>query len=361
MNGKLLLLTGILVCGVSIYSTAQITLLDSFNPSDAGSLCGIGYHGDSAHIWIYGCNDDVIQCYSPAENFIKELSAPGGAANDVDLEIAPEEILFDESIIPQGQLLFINGEDGAAEIYAIDNSTGNVIDTLPAQFGTGHIVGGAYHPERNTFFLVQDNVPGVAMENLIAEIDPTTGDTLNVFQITEYFSVSYGDLEVGSNGNLFVVSSVETSIAEFSPDGNFIQSHELPPGVATLSGIALDCSAGEAWVSSTGGSVFRLGQFPCSSATGIMENTMQSFTIGDIIPNPVHSVFSFSVETKESVQLKLTLFDMMGKEVKLIHDGITETGKMEFSVFGSPMQNGVYILMAESNTCSVTKRIICIK
>lgn len=361
MKRNLLFLFAFLSLGISIKSSAQIILLNSFNPSDAGSLCGIGYHADSSHIWIYGCNSNFLQCYDHSGNLLNSFTPPGGAANDVDIEISPEQIEFHESNLLQGQLLFVHGENDATEIYAVDNTTGIIIDTLQAKFGNDHVVGGAYHPTRNTFFLVQDNVPGADLENLIAEIDPISGDTLQTFQITEYFIVSYGDIEVGENGNLFVVSSVEDEIAEFSPEGTFIQVHALPAGVSQLSGIALDCATGEAWVSGTGGLVFHLGQFPCGSLTGIPERTLKPFKISDIRPNPFVSEFSFSIEMKNPTQVKLTLVNMLGQEVKLISDAMIEAGKHEFTIYDSSLPGGVYTLLAESETFIESKRIVCTK
>ena len=162
----------------------------------------------------------------------------------------------------RGTLLFVNGETGAAEIYAVDKQTGTIIDTLATAFGVSHVVGGAYHPERNTFFLVQDNVPGTADQNRIAEINPSDGSVINTFQITASFNVSFGEV-CASSGNLFVVSSVETRIAEYTPVGALVQYHALPAGVSSLSGIGLDDLSGEAWVSGTGGGVWRLGGLPC--------------------------------------------------------------------------------------------------
>jgi hypothetical protein len=65
----------------------------------------------------------------------------------------------------------------------VDNATGTVADTVSAQFGDSHIVGGSCHPQRTSFFLVQDNVPSASLHNRIAEIDPLTGDTIQTFPI----------------------------------------------------------------------------------------------------------------------------------------------------------------------------------
>lgn len=361
MKRILLSIFTLLSFGFFMKSTAQIVLLNSFDPADAGSICGIGYHIDSSQVWIYGCSSNSLQCYDISGNLLNSFTQPGGSANDVDVEIAPSNINFNETIIPQGQLLFVNGENGNAEIYAIDNSTGTVIDTLATKFGASHVVGGSYHPTRNTFFLVQDNVPGALLENMIAEINPTTGDTLHTFQITDYFTVSYGDIEVGGNGNLFVVSNIETEIAEFSPDGEFIQTHALPEGVSGLSGIALDCNAGEAWVSNTDGLVFHLGQFPCGSLSGVKDIPAQTFSLSEIRPNSFVDGFSFSIEMKQSGYVKLALVNMLGQEVKLINDGFIEAGKYDFSISDKSITKGIYTLLVDSGVYKVSKRIVCIK
>lgn len=265
MKRKLIVLIAFFSYCFCVRISAQIVLLDSFNPSGASSLCGIGYDPDAAHVWIYGCSASTIQSYTTSGVLLESFTAPGGTANDVDVEIAPEQLTINSSTVPQGQLLFVNGESGVADIFAVDNVSGVIIETLTTDFGASHVVGGSYHPVRHTFFMVQDNVPSTALENLIAEVDPVTGDILQSFQITNFFSVSFGDIEVGANGNLFVVSSIEDSIAEFTPSGTLVTMHALPEGVGNLSGIAIDCASGEAWVSNTSGNVYHLGQFPGGS------------------------------------------------------------------------------------------------
>ncbi len=247
----------------------SIILLSSFNPSGTTTLCGIGFDPDSSDVWTYGCSDATIQRYSTGGTLLGSVNAAGGSANDVDVEVAPEDLTLNTGNISKGQLLFVNGESGVAEIYAYSKTTGLVTDTLISTFGNSHVVGGAYHELRNTFFLIQDNVPGIADENKIAEIHPVTGATLNTFQTTGFFNISYGDIEVGANGNLFLVSSVESGIAEFTPTGTFVKIHALPAGVNDLSGIALDCASGSAWVCSNAGVVYKLGQFPCGDVPSV--------------------------------------------------------------------------------------------
>ena len=62
--------------------------------------------------------------------------------------------------------------------------------------------------------------------------------------------------EVNPDAPTFLVElgwrSIEASIGEFTPTGTFVQAHALPASVSSLSGIGVDDSSGEAWVSGTG-------------------------------------------------------------------------------------------------------------
>jgi hypothetical protein len=192
------------------------------------------------------------------------IARPGEAANDADITFASANFTLGSTSISAGTLLFINGESGTADIYAVDQSKGTVLASLTTEFGNSHVVGGAYHPGRNSFFLVQDRVPsGTINDNLIAEISPTTGKVLNTFYTTTAipgFTVNFGDLEVAANGNLVVVSEDESSIAEFTPTGGLVSLRALPGGVGSLSGLGFDQDT--LWVVSTGGNVSQLAVVP---------------------------------------------------------------------------------------------------
>ncbi len=241
-----------------------ITLLSSFDPSNASGLCGLAYDADSARIWAYDCSAATVQQYTTAGTFVRSIVRPGESTNDVDISMVSEPAQLGSSTIPYGRLLFINGETGTADIYGVEQGPGTVIASLATAFGLNHVVGGAYHPTRNTYFLVQDDDAAAADANRVAEIDPVTGAVLNTFQFTGTYAVNFGDLEISAaNGNLFLVSNTQTNIAEFTPTGTFVRLHPLPVGVSALSGLSLDCATGTAWACSSSGIIHHLGNFPC--------------------------------------------------------------------------------------------------
>lgn len=246
---------------------AQLILIERFDPSEVGSVVGLGFDNSADEVWVYGEFLGMIHSYSRAGEFIRSIERPGEAANDVDLDVAGGPMTLGEVAIPSGTLLMINGESGVAEIYAIDISSGQVLAAKATDFGMSHVVGGAFHAKRQTFFMVQDRQPaGSENDSVVAEIDPVTGQVIHSFQVSEVlpgFTVNYGDIEVSHvSGHLFIVSSDESTIAELTPSGELIQSLQLPSGISGLSGIAIDEARREAWLSNNSGIVFHLGNFP---------------------------------------------------------------------------------------------------
>jgi hypothetical protein len=240
--------------------------MSSFDPSGAGSLCSLGYDDSNATVSVYECFGADVQSYTTTGAFLASVARPGESANDVDIAIAPAGFTLGGTAVPAGTILFINGETGAADVYGL-NPAGGVLSTLVASYGASHVVGGGYHPQRGTIFLVQDQLGGPGVDNQIAEIDARTGAVLNTFDTDVHggFIVSFGDVEVhAGTGNLFIASSRETEILELTPTGGFVALHALPAGVSSLSGIALDEANGEIWVSGTGGTVWRLAGLPVS-------------------------------------------------------------------------------------------------
>lgn len=339
-------------------ASAQITLVNTFNPSEVGSICGVAVSGATGNVWVYGCSGATIYVYSPDGLPIGSIPRPGESANDVDLTFANTAFTMGTTEIPAGTLLFINGETGPAEIYAIETATGTVLDTLMTGFGVSHVVGGGYHAERDAFYLVQDRVPGGEDANRIAEVDPVSGDTVLTYQIASVFDVNYGDLDVASEiDRLFVVSSVESTIAEYTPEGEFVAEHALPSGVSGLSGIALDCSASAAWVASTNGTVWHLGQVPCASSTSTEAAAPRPFSFLTAHPNPFTTQSTVVLEIGEGQHLRVAAYDVLGREVAVLHDGAVAPGEHRFEFEGRRLPSGPYFVRAVGETFAATRRV----
>jgi len=224
--------------------------------------CGLAYDHVAGRVWVYPCFGADILGFLPDSTASTPAARGGEMADDVDVDIAPKAFMLGQTLVAEGDLLFINGETAVADIHVVNKQNG-MTSMLATAFGGAHVVGGAYHAGRNSFFLVQDRVPGAQDGNRVAEIDLTTGQVLGSFQTTPDFVVNFGDLDVcQSTGHLFVVSSAERTIAEFTTQGTLVNKHPLPAGVTGAAGIDMNNSTGEAWIAGTNGTVWRLS-VPC--------------------------------------------------------------------------------------------------
>jgi gliding motility-associated-like protein len=242
------------ICGLffatAVSGQSGLRFLQSFSMPQSEGLCGIAHNPYGNQVWVYGCNSTKIDVYDLQGRFQRSIPMIGGVANDVDLSIAPHDIRFPRRNVPAGSLLLINGNYGRTSIYAIQADEGRLIDSLQANFGADHVIGGAYHAERESFFLLQDHLAVDGTENSIAEVDARSGDLIQQFSIGDRYTIFYGDLEVSlCTGNLFIVTSEVSELIEFSPEGDLIREMPLPGGIRSPSGLSLDCTGGQAWIS----------------------------------------------------------------------------------------------------------------
>lgn len=256
---------------------AALAEISSFDPAGVGSIVGLGYDQTTDTVWVRGNAAATLRQYSRTGSFLRAIDSPGeDNSDDFDIEFAREQFTFGAArdSLPEGTLLAINGQAGVAEIYAVDKTNGIVLATLTTKFGADGVVGGAYHPGRNTFFLVQSRqATGDAGDNFIAEIDPIDGEVVKINNIAnsfridaipglELFEVNFGDLDINAAGNLLVVSSDESIIAEITPTGSLVQVIALPAGISLVSGLGVDDGRGQFWVSDALGDVHLLGEAP---------------------------------------------------------------------------------------------------
>lgn len=231
-------------------------------PTGLGSLCAVAFDAVDGEVLVYPCSGADIYRRAPDGTALGTIGRPGEAANDVDMDVATAAFTLGTTEVPAGALLFGNGETDVMEVY-VPEVSGTA--ALVAQFGASHVVGLAQHAGRGTLFAVQDRVAGGTVGNVVAELDAVSGAVVGSFSTLPAFDVNYGDIDVcASTGNLFLVSSFETSVAEVTPTGTLVAKYSLPAEITGASGLALEGdAAGSAWISDTGGGLWRISGLPC--------------------------------------------------------------------------------------------------
>lgn len=248
---------------IGVHKAAAISFQDSFDPG-LGGLVAVVFDPVSDNVFIYDDFATNTNRYTRTGTSVSSIPNPGIASNDIDLDFAPSSINIGGNTVPTNTLLVLNSESSSAEtLFGVEKSNGNILasQTLVAN----QMVGGAWSQARGTFFGVDWQA------DVVREYDLASGTELNSFTVdpnSSGFDIFFGDLEVNqASGNLFLVSSTQNTIRELTPTGTFVQDIDVNPfGISNMSGIAFDDGRGEAWISSTNGTVYHIGDFQSTAA-----------------------------------------------------------------------------------------------
>ena len=242
-------------------SAASAQILSSFDPA-GNQPVGIAYGNDE--VFVYDDFSAEISVYDRSGNLLRSLTNPGLSSNDYDLDFADAALNVGGTVVPAGSLLVFDGESSGVEtLYAIDALTGAELASVGLTV-PGQLVGGTYNPLDGNLYVIDWSSDRVRV------YDPATGGAeLSSFPVapagSPAFDVFYGDLDLDGDGNLQIVTDVETFTRVLTTDGTFVQDFALPDpdagGSFDPTGIAFDNLRGEAWISSRDGFVYQLDGF----------------------------------------------------------------------------------------------------
>lgn len=78
-------------------------------------------------------------------------------------------------------------------------------------------------------------------------------------------------------------------------------------------------------------------------------------------PNPFNPNTTLSFTLPQTEEVRLTVYDILGSEVKILQDGIAEAGEHQFSFDGSSLPSGIYFARLESKGMVKTQKLLLLK
>ena len=84
-------------------------------------------------------------------------------------------------------------------------------------------------------------------------------------------------------------------------------------------------------------------------------------TLGANYPNPFNPVTTFEYAIDEAVHVTLKVYDMLGREVATLVDGIQQAAQYQVRFDGSGMASGMYLYRLETSGQMLTRRMILLK
>jgi len=114
-------------------------------------------------------------------------------------------------------------------------------------------------------------------------------------------------------------------------------------------------------------------QVPGHWGTAILGAAMQSavktkpamvaedFVLGQNYPNPFNPTTTISYDLKSSGKVRLAVYDLMGKEVAVLMDGVQTTGNHKIQFTGSNLTSGIYFYKLETADQVFVKKMTLMK
>jgi len=113
------------------------------------------------------------------------------------------------------------------------------------------------------------------------------------------------------------------------------------------------------WIVGTNGLIMKRTPLPSS----IDENPIvpSLFHLYPNYPNPFNPTTKISFSIPQKSQIKLKVFDVLGREVANLADGVYEAGKHEITFDASKLPSGVYFYNLTTGNNSISKKMLLVK
>jgi hypothetical protein len=83
--------------------------------------------------------------------------------------------------------------------------------------------------------------------------------------------------------------------------------------------------------------------------------------LGEILPNPFNATTRIVVEVGETAPIDLRLYDLLGRQVAILFEGVLETGRHTVVFDGNGKPSGVYFCCLRSRTVTQTRKMLLLR
>ena len=217
------------------------------SPFSSGTVVDVAYEAVAGEVLTASSTTGLIYRINPSTGAVLgSFNIPVQSSASLGLDISPVATTLRNTAtstdvpIPAGSLIVFNAAPTPDRIVAMNPATGAILATLNL-VGNFGIVGGAITLTGR--ILVLDPA-----SNSLREIHPLTGAEIVAGGFAAGMDIVDGDIAVHpTTGNIWVASSSQTSLREYTAAGVFVRSIDVTPqGVSTeLTGLAFRPVAGD--------------------------------------------------------------------------------------------------------------------
>jgi hypothetical protein len=106
---------------------------------------------------------------------------------------------------------------------------------------------------------------------------------------------------------------------------------------------------------------YPIGSYPTSVENSLEHFSVDEFTLYQNYPNPFNPSTSISFSLPQAEQVKVSVYDMLGREVAVLVNDYLESGIHTTLFDGKNLSSGVYVYRIESGGFIKARRMILLK
>ncbi|WP_457652233.1 T9SS type A sorting domain-containing protein, partial [Rhodocaloribacter sp.] len=104
------------------------------------------------------------------------------------------------------------------------------------------------------------------------------------------------------------------------------------------------------------------GSFAYSPEVEVEIALPEAFVLGEAYPNPFNPVTRLSLSVRETERVEVSVYDVTGRRVGLLHQGPVKAGQTRELVFdGSRLGSGLYFIRARGESFEATRQVVLVK
>ncbi|MCX6122592.1 MAG: T9SS type A sorting domain-containing protein [Ignavibacteriales bacterium] len=320
-------------------------------PSDSNRFHMANNHGFGA---MYSFS--MIFPAGDATHEAKNLSCfaiPNGPMNDIiysaySVDTSLYLITHNTQAGPPGSPSKILSIAGGGSYFTRTRLVGNSNGTLYLAFGFWQLIMGQemMHSMKEGTVLYKSTNSGSTWA--FADTLSQSLNTINDLQITSTGTLVHTKVE---NANIYIRSSLNgsqwSSFYQVNPTtGTAAKKDAFYFGISTA--LVDDANIGVAWIDTSTGYdeiFYRKFAIPAPATVGVLENersTPDQFALNQNFPNPFNPTTVISYQLPEASHVAIKVFDMLGREVATLVDGVKSAGQHTVELNASKLRSGIY-------------------
>jgi hypothetical protein len=248
---------------------------------------------------------------------------------------------------------FGGADNDGAESVEQTSDGGYVVAGVTISFGAGN----------EDMWLVKTGPDGPPVPHAGISVTPT---------LLNFASVFVGDsttlpMVIHSTGDTSLVVSSVTAPQDFHTD--FVPPQTLAPGESLVVNVTFAPTEAREYDDT----LFVMSNAPDNAVavrvtgTGLVDaagetpSLPKEYALHPVYPNPFNATATIRYDLPVSSPVKLTLFDVLGKEVALLVDGISPAGTHTVSFDATDLPSGVYLCRFEAGSFAAVQKLMLIK